>query len=64
MNNVDNVLTVVAASSYEIRHGLKIGADIEYSKNPDFNNEVKGLVKLTYLFDMKLAAEGGSKREK
>jgi hypothetical protein len=64
MNNVKNALTIVAASSYEMSHSLKIGADIEYSKNPDFDNEVKGLVKLTYLFDMKLATEGGTKSEK
>jgi hypothetical protein len=64
MNNVRNALTIVAASSYELIQRLKIGADIEYSKNPFFDNEVKGLVKLTYLFDTKHAAEGGTKSEK
>lgn len=64
MNNVKNALTVVAAASYEMTHSVKIGADVEYSKNPDFDNEVRGLIKLTYLFDTKHAAEGGTKSEK
>jgi hypothetical protein len=64
MNNVKNALTIVAASSYDMSQNLKIGADVEYSKNPYFDNEVKGLVKLTYLFDMKLATEGGPKNDK
>lgn len=64
MNNVKHAVTAVAASSYEISQSLKISGNIEYSKNPDFDNEVKGLVKLTYLFDTKHAAEGGTKSEK
>ncbi|MDD5286652.1 MAG: hypothetical protein PHD54_12405, partial [Desulfuromonadaceae bacterium] len=64
MNNVNNAMTVVASSSYQMTNNLKIGADIEYSKNPDFNNEVKGLVKLTYKFDTKLSGEGRTKSEK
>jgi len=64
MNGIKNVLTIVAASSYELSHKLKIGADVEYSKNPDFDNDLRGLVKLTYLFDTKHAAEGGTTREK
>ncbi|MBC7961598.1 MAG: hypothetical protein H7Y05_01495 [Steroidobacteraceae bacterium] len=61
INGVRNVYTVVGAASYEFNQKLKVGADVDYSKNPDFDNEVKGLVKLTYAFDTKRAAEGGSK---
>lgn len=61
MNKEKNALTIVAATSYEISNSLKIRADVEYSKNPYFNNEVKGLLKLTYLFNTKHAAEGGAK---
>jgi hypothetical protein len=64
MNNVKNAVTIVAASSYELNRSLKIGADIEYSKNPNFNNEIKGLAKLTYLFDTQHVVEGGTKNEK
>ena len=60
-NNIKNTLYVVAASSYEISEALKVGANIGYSRNPDFDNEVQGLVKLTYLFDSKRAAEGRTK---
>lgn len=64
INSVSNAFTVVGAVSYEINHRLALGADIDYSKNPDFDNEVRGLLKLTYSFNTKYAAEGGAKREK
>lgn len=64
MNGVKNAYTVAGAASYEINHSLKVGADVDYSRNPDFNNEVKGLIKLTYVFDTKRAAEGRAKSEK
>ncbi|WP_240731854.1 hypothetical protein [Geobacter sp. FeAm09] len=64
MNNVRNALTVAVAASHEINESLKVGADIDYSRNPDFDNEVKGLVKLTYVFDSKRVAEGRAKSEK
>jgi len=57
-------VTVAAAASYEINESLKVGADVDYSHNPDFDNEVKGLVKITYVFDSKRAAEGRAKSEK
>jgi len=63
-NNVRNAVTVAAAASYEINESLKVGADVDYSHNPDFDNEVKGLVKITYVFDSKRAAEGRAKSEK
>lgn len=61
INDIKNTLYVVAASSYEISEALKIGVDIDYSRNPDFDNEVQGLVKLTYVFDSKRADEGRTK---
>ena len=61
INGVRNAYTVACAASYEFNEKVKVGADVDYSKNPDFDNEVKGLVKLTYAFDTKRAAEGGSK---
>lgn len=64
INNVKNAYTVAGAASYGITGNLRVGADIDYSKNPDFDNEVKGLIKLTYMFDTKHAAEGGAKSEK
>ncbi len=63
-NNVKNAVTVVVAGSYECSKSLQLGASVDYSHNPFFDNEVKGLVKLTYRFDMNRSAEGGTKSEK
>lgn len=60
-NGVKNAVTVVAGGQYEFTKSVKLGASIDYSHNPLFDNEVKGLVKLTYLFDTKHTAEGGTK---
>jgi hypothetical protein len=63
INNVKNSYAAVASAGYEFNRKIKIGADIEYSKSPDFDNEIKGLLKLTYAFDTK-NAERGVKSEK
>jgi hypothetical protein len=64
INGIKNSYVVTAAAGYEVNRKLKIGADIEYSRNPDFDSEFRGLVKAIYTFDTKLAAEGGTKSEK
>jgi hypothetical protein len=64
MNEVKDAVTVVAAGSYELSKALRLAASLDYSHNPFFDNEVKGLVKLSYLFDVKRSAEGGTKSEK
>jgi len=64
INGSNNSYSITGAAGYTINRKLKVGADIEYSKNPDFYNEVRGLVKATYSFDTKLVAEGGKKSEK
>jgi hypothetical protein len=63
MNGIHNSVTVVAAGSYEFSRILQLGASVDYSHNPLFDNELKGLVKLTYLFDVKYSTDGGMKRE-
>jgi hypothetical protein len=63
INGVRNSYTITGAAGYEFNEKLKVGADVEYSKNPDFNNEVRGLVKITYAFDTKRSV-GGGKSEK
>jgi len=64
INGVRNAYTIAGAASYEFSKNLKIAADVDYSKNPDFDNEVKGLLKLTYLFEVKIADKGVAKSEK
>jgi hypothetical protein len=64
INTLKDSYSITAAAGYEVNRKLKVGADIEYSRNPDFDNEVRGVVKATYTFDTKFAAEGGTKSEK
>jgi hypothetical protein len=63
MNGVKNSYALTGAVGYEINHKLKIGGDVTYSRNPDFDDEVSALVKLTYLFDTKFS-DGRGKSEK
>jgi hypothetical protein len=64
INGIRNSYAVTGAAGYEVNRKLKVGADFEYSRNPDFDREVRALVKATYTFDTKFAAEGGTKSEK
>ncbi len=61
INDVKNSLSVSGGASCEISECLKVGANLDYSKNPYYDDEVQGLVKLTYIFDSKGAAEGREK---
>lgn len=64
INGIRNSYEVTGAAGYEINRGLKVGADAQYSRNPYFDHEVRALVKATYTFDSKFAAEGRTKSEK
>ena len=64
INGIKNSYAITGAAGYEVNRKLKVGADVEYSRSPDFDREVRALVKATYSFDTKLAAEGGTKSEK
>lgn len=58
INGVTNAYSATIAAGYEMTEKLKLGADLEYSKNPDFDSEVRFFLKLNYRFD---AAPGKSK---
>ncbi|GFO59695.1 hypothetical protein GMST_20200 [Geomonas silvestris] len=60
-NQVKDAFTASAALTYRWDDRLSFGGDIDYSHNPDFDNEVRGLLKLSYAFEAKRAAEGGAK---
>jgi hypothetical protein len=64
MNNVKNALIASAAASYRLKPNLELGADLDYSRTPDFDNEVKAMLKVSYAFDWTRADEGRAKREK
>lgn len=64
INGIRNSYAITGAALYEVNGKLKVGADVEFSRNPDFDSEVRALVKAIYTFDSKFAAEGGTKSEK
>jgi len=51
VNGVKDAYSSTLAASYELTERIKLGADLEYSKTPDFDKEVRTLIKLTYSFD-------------
>jgi hypothetical protein len=51
INNVSNAYSATLAAGYEMTQKLKLGADLEYSKNPDFDNDVRLFAKVIYSFD-------------
>lgn len=52
INGVKDAYSVSLAAAYELAEKLKIGADVEYSKNPDFEKDIRTFFKLIYSFDI------------
>ncbi len=52
INGVSNAYSVSLAAVYELTKKLKVGADVEYSKNPDFDKDVRAFLKAIYRFDV------------
>lgn len=52
INSVTNAYSVTLAAGYELSRKLKLGADLEYSKNPDFDKDVRIFAKMVYSFDV------------
>ena len=52
INGVSNAYTASLAAQYDLTERLKIGADVEYSKNPDFDKDVRAFLKAIYRFDI------------
>lgn len=63
INGVKNSYAVTGSAGYEFNKKVKVGANMEYLRSPDFDNEVRGLLKVTYAFDTN-RGEGGGKNEK
>ena len=53
MNDVRDSYTATLAAQYDLTDAWKLGADIEYSHDPDFNVDYRGLVRLLYHFGTK-----------
>jgi opacity protein-like surface antigen len=63
INGVWNSFAITASAGYRFDEKLRVWADLEYAQSPDFDDEVRGLVKVAYAFDMK-RSEGRGKSEK
>jgi len=49
-NGEKHAYSATLALGYDLRKYLRIGGDVEYGKNPDFDSEVRGMIKLLYNF--------------
>ncbi|MHB8058503.1 MAG: hypothetical protein ACYDHC_11490 [Desulfuromonadaceae bacterium] len=63
VNGVKNSYAVTGSAGYEFNKKVKVGANMEYLKSPDFDNELRAMLKVTYSFDSK-RGEGEGKNEK
>jgi hypothetical protein len=59
INDVTDAYSATLAAGYELTQKLKLGADLEYSKNPDFDKDVRFFLKLNYRFDAELGKRKG-----
>ena len=58
INGVKNSFALTGSAGYRFNDKVRVWADLEYSQSPDFDDEVRGLVKLAYAFDT-TRSEGG-----
>lgn len=58
-NGRNNSLTLTGTAGYDLTPKLHIGADIEFGRNPYFDNETRALLKAVYQFDGKFTNQGG-----
>ncbi len=53
INGIKDAFNAAGALGYSFTDKARIVADVEYSKNPDFNSDVRGLLTFIYRFDAK-----------
>jgi hypothetical protein len=58
INGIKTAYSGSLACGYAVTTRARIGADVEYSRNPFFDKDVRGLVKLVYNFDIAPSAKG------
>ncbi len=64
INGVTSAYSATIAAGYELKHNLKVGLDIEYAKNPDFNKNVSTFAKVIYGFDLGGGSHGSQDKPK
>jgi hypothetical protein len=52
-----------AAAGYAVTPKIRIRADIEYARNPDFNRDIRAMVTFEYRFDTALDRVAGSREQ-
>jgi hypothetical protein len=50
INGVDNAYSVILGGGYNLSESMKLAADLDYSHNPDFDEDVRVLLKFFYRF--------------
>lgn len=60
INGIRSSYVIGGSAGYEFNQKVRLGAEMEYGRSPDFDNEVRGMLKLTYRFDTKIG--GGAKK--
>lgn len=51
INGVKDAYTASAAAGYSFSPKARLAADVQYSKNPDFNRDTRGMLTFVYHFD-------------
>jgi len=64
INGVKNTYCASVGAAYALTDRIRLSANIDYSKTPDFDRDVTGMVRFTYAFDKQFGTEGGAKSEK
>ena len=64
VDGMKNAYSVTGALAYALTENLRVAADINYLKDPFYDNAVAGFIKVTYAFDKEFGAEGRAKSEK
>lgn len=59
INNVSNAWEVIGSLGYHITPALALSGDLSYGKNPQFIDDLRGLIRLTY--NMNYTGKGGAK---
>jgi len=64
INGVKQTYSASVAAAYAITDRIKLSADVDYSRNPDFDGVLSGMLRFTYAFDKQFGTEGRAKSEK
>jgi len=63
INGVKNAYSAALAAAYALTPKATVGADVEYAKNPYYDKDVRGFLKLVYNFDFATAQKSTSNKK-